>query len=199
VVIFRSAKLFPANGCPLRNVFEMTSSENDRHDHFLRLYVEHEAALNGFVRTLVPLREDAREVMQEVAVVLWRRFEELSDPRDFRRWAFGVAKFKALAFARDRMRDRLVFDADVMELLAAEITDEAGAYETERMALDECLGKLDPAQRKLLEAAYAPGVRMDDLAASMGRSPMSFYKAVHRIRLALMDCTQRVLRREALA
>ena len=59
------------------------------------------------------------EVMQEAAVVLWRKFAELSAIEDFRRWAFGVAKFKALAFVRDRMRDRLVFDEDVMELLVS--------------------------------------------------------------------------------
>ena len=183
----------------MRNVFWMTSVEIERHDHFLRLYVEHEEALNGFVRTLVPTREDAREVMQEVAVVLWRRFEELADLCDFRRWAFGVAKFKALAFARDQMRDRLVFDSDVMDLLAAEVTSEGDAYAAEREALDECMGKLDAAQRKFLEAAYAPGVRIDELAASLGRSPMSFYKALHRIRMGLMDCTQRVLKREGFA
>ena len=174
----------------------MIPAENDKHDQFLRLYVEHEEALNGYVRTLVPTREDAREVMQEVAVVLWRKFEELPDLADFRRWAFGVAKFKALASRRDRMRDRLVFDEDVLELLAAEVADDADAYEAERVALDECLGKLDAAQRKLLDAAYAPGVRIDELATSMGRTPMSFYKALHRIRLALMDCTQRVLARK---
>lgn len=177
----------------------MTSAENERHDEFLRLYVKHEEALTGFVRTLVPTYEDAREVMQEVAVVLWQKFGELSSPADFRPWAFGVAKFKALALQRDRMRDRLVFDADVLELLAVEVADHADAYEAERHALDECVGKLDAAQRKLLEAAYAPGVRIDLLAEGMGRSPMSFYKALHRIRLGLMDCTQRVLAREGLA
>lgn len=177
----------------------MTSAENDRHDQFLRLYVKHEEALTGFVRTLVPTYDDAREVMQEVAVVLWQKFAELSSTDDFRRWAFGVAKFKVLAFQRDRMRDRLVFDAEVLELLAAEVSDHADAYEAERHALDECLGKLDAAQRKLLEAAYAPGVRIDLLAEATGRSAMSLYKALHRIRLALMDCTQRALAREGLA
>ena len=61
----------------------MTPAENEKHDHFLRLYVKHEEALNGFVRTLVPTREDAREVMQEVAVVLWRKFEELGRVHEF--------------------------------------------------------------------------------------------------------------------
>ena len=177
----------------------MPNLNDHQHDQFLRLFAEHEPTLRTFVRSLLPSRGDVSEVMQEVAVVLWRKFEELSDLADFRPWAFGVAKFKALAFLRDRMRDRLVFDEDVLELLAAEVADDADAYEAERVALDECIGKLDAAQRKLLDAAYAPGVRMDELATSMGRTPMSFYKALHRIRLALMDCTQRALARKELA
>lgn len=175
----------------------MTSPEDDRHSQFLRLYVAHEEALLGFVRTLVPSREDAREVMQEVAVVLWQRFEELHDATGFRPWAFSVARFKALAWIRDRRRDRLVFDEDVMALLAEEVTEHADAYERERRALEQCVGKLEHAQRKLLDAAYAQGARIDVLAAQAGRSPMSFYKALHRIRVALMNCTQRVLAEES--
>ena len=55
----------------------MTPSDSDQHDHFLRLYVENEEALRGFVRSLVPTLEDAREVMQEVAALLWRKFDDL--------------------------------------------------------------------------------------------------------------------------
>jgi RNA polymerase sigma-70 factor (ECF subfamily) len=97
---------------------------------------------------------------------------------------------------RDRKRDLLVFDEDVLELLAEEVTEHADAFEQERRALEHCVGKLDAAQRKLLDAAYAPGARIDGLAAAAGRTPMSFYKALHRIRLALMNCTQRVLAEE---
>lgn len=174
----------------------MTPAENSKHDQFLRLYVSHEEALLGFVRTLVPSREDAREVMQEVAVVLWQKVSELDDLANFRPWAFAVARFKAMAWLRDRSRDRLVFDDDVLELLADEVTEHADVYEAERRALEACVAKLDPAQRKLLDAAYAPGARIDALAAAAGRSPMSFYKALHRIRLALMNCTQRLLAQE---
>ncbi len=136
--------------------------------------------------------------MQEVAVVLWRKFEGLSAIQDFRRWAFGVARFEALTLLRDRARDRHVFGEDVLALLADHATDDAGILEAERNALDECVGKLDAEQRLLLDAAYAPGVRIDALAATSGRTSMSLYKALHRIRLALMDCTQRALAREEL-
>lgn len=174
----------------------MTPAETEKHDQFLRLYVAHEEALCGFVRSLVPTRDDARDVMQEVAVVLWKKFEGLTSPDDFRRWAFGVARMESLTFFRDRSRDRIVFGNDVLALLADEAEEKADLYEAERLALDDCLSKLEPAQRTLLEAAYAPGARIDALAAEAGKTAMSFYKALHRIRLALMDCTQKAIAQE---
>ena len=84
----------------------MSPADRDHHDRFLRLFMANEEALRGFVRSLVPTLEDAREVMQETAAVLWRKFVELDSPENFRRWAFGVARFEALAFRRDRARDR---------------------------------------------------------------------------------------------
>jgi len=168
----------------------MTAAENDRHDRFLRLYVEQEEALRGFVRSLVPTLEDAREVMQQTAAVLWRKFD---DSADFRPWAFGVAKFEALAFLRDRARDRHLFGDEVLALLEAEALEAARSSEQEERALEECLQKLPAAQRELVETAYAPGVRMDELARSAGRTPMALYKSLHRIRMALVDCVQLTL------
>ena len=168
----------------------MTAAENDRHDRFLRLYVEHEEALRGFVRSLVPTLEDAREVMQQTAAVLWRKFD---DSADFRPWAFGVAKFEALAFLRDRARDRHVFGDEVLALLEAEAMEAARSSELEERALEECLQKLPAAQRELVETAYAPGTRMDELARSAGRTPMALYKSLHRVRMTLADCVQLTL------
>lgn len=171
----------------------MTPDDRARHDRFIRLYVANEEALRGFLRSLVPTREDAREVMQEVAAVLWRKFDDQAGDEDFRRWAFGVARFEALAFFRDRARDRHVFSDATIGLLAQEVEQQADPLEAERQALQECLRKLPETQRALVEAAYAPGVRIDDLASSMGRTAMSLYKALHRIRMALVDCTGRSL------
>lgn len=177
----------------------MTPIEQERHNQFLRLYVEHEEALHGFVRALVPTRDGAREVMQEVASVLWRKFDELDSPADFRRWAFGVARFEALAFRRDRARDRHVFDQDVLSALADDAQAMSGQMEAQREALDDCLRKLPRPQRLLIEAAYERDAKIDRMAADMGRSAMSLYKALHRIRLTLMECTQRTLRQRGLA
>lgn len=171
----------------------MTETERQRHDLFLRLYVEHEESLRGFVRSLVPTREDAGEVLQEVAAVLWRKFDDLLSPEDFRRWAFGVARFEALAYRRDRARDRHMFGEDVLALVADEAEASADALAAERESLEQCLRKLSAPQRALVAAAYERGERIDALAGRMGRTPMSLYKALHRIRMTLADCARRSL------
>lgn len=174
----------------------MDSADRYNHDQFLRLYVENEEALRGFVRSLVPTLEDAREVMQETASVLWRKFENLDSQEDFRRWAFGVARFEALAFRRDRARDRHVFSEDLISMLEAEAAEAGEQSDREEQALEGCLKKLPSAQRELVEVAYAPGVRIDELAREAGRTPMSLYKSLHRIRMALADCIQKFLKQE---
>ena len=80
----------------------MNPADREQHDQFLRLFLEHEEALRLFVRSLLFNREESREVMQEVAIVLWRKFDASLDSLSFRRWAFGVARMEVLAFRRDR-------------------------------------------------------------------------------------------------
>src|SRR5882672_12824739 len=99
----------------------MPSIHQPQDDRFLRLYAEHEPSLHGFVRSLVPTRDDAREVMQEVAVALWRKFGGLAGAAEFRQWAFGVARMEVMAWRRDRGRDRHLFGEDAMTIIAGQV------------------------------------------------------------------------------
>ena len=171
----------------------MNESERQSHDQFLRLFMEHEDSLRVFVRSLLFSQEEMREVMQEIAVVLWRKFDEEMDSLAFRRWAFGVARMEVLAFRRDRARDRHCFGEEVFELLAKTSLEEADDLAAERQALEACLQKLPQKKRELVQSAYAPGVRIDELAERLGKTAMSLYKSLHRIRIALVECTKREL------
>ncbi len=169
-----------------------------RHDQFLRLFSANEPAIHGFVRSLLPTREDAREVMQEVAVVLWRKFSGFTGDEDFRKWAFGVARYEVLAYARDKARDRHVFDDDLLQNLAEEAAESMEMREAQREALERCLAKLGAPQRSLLLNAYEPGARIDRLAVARGQTAMALYKILHRLRLVLVTCTQRDLAEQGL-
>ena len=85
----------------------MTSADRDRHDHFLRLYVENEEALQGFVCCLVPTLENVREVMQETAALVqgsdlatgttWKKAPQLVNCHQMQahaRWRSGQRQFR---------------------------------------------------------------------------------------------------------
>jgi RNA polymerase sigma-70 factor (ECF subfamily) len=166
---------------------QMLPTDDQRHDRFLRLYSEHEPALRGFVRSLVPTRDDAREVMQEVAVVLWQKFGALAGDGNFRPWAFSVARYEVLAWRRDRARDRHVFDEAALALLAGQTAQMGDRLDAQRDALEECLQKLPPEQRALVNAAYAAGARIDRLAAQSGRTAMALVE-VFAVDTRFPDC-----------
>ncbi len=186
-----------SGGLSLEGCEVMNSNEHERQNQFLARFLEMEHALRGFVRSQVPRIEDAREVMQETAAGLWRKFNDQDSLEEFRRWAFGVARYEAMAFARDRARDRHVFGEAVLELLAQEAEAAAVEADAEAETLEQCLRKRPAAQRALIDAAYAGGARIDELSRAAGRTPMAFCKSLHRIRMTLMDCMQRTLDGEA--
>lgn len=168
-------------------------AKQERHAIFLRHYAEIELALHTFVRSLVPTRQMASEVMQDVILVLWEKFEAAVD---FQGWAFGVAKNVALRHLRRQSRDRHVFDDELVNQLAHDSAALVPVHDGHREALEYCLKKLPAAQCELVLTAYTKGTRMDELATRRGQTPMALYKLLHRIRKALLECVERTLAKE---
>jgi RNA polymerase sigma-70 factor (ECF subfamily) len=166
------------------------NSNQSPDERFFRLYAVNEVALHTFVRSLLPTRQDADEVMQEVMVALW---QGCGNATEFRPWAFGVARNLALVHLRKKSRDRLVFDEELVNRLADLSVQDEAVHAAQRDALEGCMQKLPPAQRELVLLAYAKGVRIDRLAQLRGQTPMSLYKMLHRIRQGLLECVQRTL------
>jgi len=167
--------------------------DHPQHDQFLRLYAEHEVALHTFVRSLLPTRQEASEVMQEVIVALWQGF---ASAEDFRPWAFGVARNMARMHLRRRVRDPHVFDDELVNRLADLAVQQEAQHVSEREALEHCLQKLPLSQKELVLIAYTKGTRIDYLATSRGQTPMALYKLLHRIRQALLECVERTMAQE---
>jgi len=174
----------------------MSPTEANRHRSFLRQFTGNEAAVRAFVRRFVPARSDTDDIMQEVSVVLWEKFDSFRPGGDFRAWAFGVARYEVLAWLRDQGRDRLVLSERAVELLASEAVASEPRLERQREALEHCIAEVAPAQRNLLLRAYEPGARVAALAKESGRSKPGFYQWLYRIRKLLLDCIRRNLAKE---
>src|SRR3712207_5862982 len=76
---------------------------------FLRLFLQNERRLYAYILTLLPHRADADDVLQDVSVVMWDKFDDTHPPDDFVAWGCRVAYFKVLDFYKKRQRSRVQF------------------------------------------------------------------------------------------
>lgn len=90
-------------------------------EEFVRLLKRHERRLNACVFSLVHNWADAEDILQEVAVDLWRRFAEYDPSRDFGAWACTVAYYQVLSYRKKKGRQYLYFSEESDRLLSEEI------------------------------------------------------------------------------
>lgn len=166
---------------------------DDPYRTFMRLFTRHEGALRCLVRTLLPTWDDVDEVMQDVSIVAWTKFERFDPQTNFARWAATIARFEVLNYRRTKARDRLVFDEDLIQLIADECEKEFAQSERERRALNSCLDKLPAHQRELVVQVYSDGQKIKPLAEKIGVSPNALYKTLGRLRLILFRCVEETL------
>lgn len=166
-------------------------------EQFVRLFTACERRIRAFVRRIVPTQPDADDVMQEVAMVLWRKFDTFRTDGDFLAWAIGIAKFEVLAWRRDKARDREWLGGALIEILADESIADESRLGRQRESLAGCLERLSAAHRELLLAAYRPGARIQDVALQSGRSVGGFYQWLHRMKRMLLDCVRAQMSKKA--
>lgn len=167
------------------------------HESFVRALARHERVIRAYIRGAGNSRpEDVDEIVQEVSLIAWRKINQLENVDEFPQWACVIARHRVLEFRRNRFRDRLVLNEKVFDLLLDEALDETGQNKDRLRQLERCLDELPPASRKLVNAAYAPGASIDELARSAGKKANALYQQLWRLRQLLRKCVEDALRND---
>ena len=169
---------------------------SERTRRFVRLLLAHQNALYGYILTLVPNWSDADDLMQEVAEVMWCRFEQGEPIGNFGAWGRGIARNKILNYYARKRRERILFNSDLFEEIADRAARTSREVNARMQAVQFCLRKLREADRLLIERMYEEGLTIKDLAGQVHRPVQGLYKAVARIHQALIRCVQRALASE---
>jgi RNA polymerase sigma-70 factor (ECF subfamily) len=154
--------------------------------------------LHAFILSLVWNPADADDVLQETNLVLWQKVAEFDESRPFLPWAMRFAQFQAMSWLKARQRNRVVFDDDLVRMLASEAAAEP-LFDPRRIALASCLEKLRQPQRDLVLKRYEPNGSVNAMAAAVGITPKAVSDRLRRIRQSLLDCVNAAIGREALA
>jgi RNA polymerase sigma-70 factor, ECF subfamily len=169
----------------------MNEASRQSTDRIVQLLTNAQQQLTRYVRTLVPNRADAEEVLQETNLFIWRNADEFQLDTNFAAWACKIAYFQVLTFRKRQSRSRLYFSDALVEQLAAGAVESLARGNEEAEALDLCMEKLSQEDRQLMDLRYEPGATVEGIARQVGRSTKAVYNALGRIRTWLLDCVER--------
>ena len=168
-------------------------NEPSNADEFVRQLTAAQTSLYAYILTLLPDRAAAQDVLQETNLTLWHKLGDFRPGTSFLAWGCRVAYFQVLNHRRRMKRDRLVFDDELLDLLAERHAERMEQADRREQALKKCLEHLPAGQRALIEKRYAPGGSVQELAAAEGKSVGAVSQMLYRIREALLDCIQGAL------
>ncbi len=169
-------------------------SSYERHLEFTRQFERVEPALHRRVLMLVGNRSDADDVIQEVSLVLWQKFDEYIPGTNFSKWSMVVATNVVRNFSRKRRRhaSTTLSEQTMSKLVQTQKACEE-LLELRRERLTKCLSQLNDSERHFLSRSYDPNRTMVQLADEMGRPVHSLYVKLSRLRKVLYHCINRNL------
>lgn len=171
----------------------MTDDDLDRHQRFMRQFLDCERSLIRYVMYFVPNANDARDIVQNTAVALWKKIESYDSNEPFVAWASRFARLEARQFMHQEKRWHRFLDDDVMDLLMTRRGELEPELDERRIHLRKCLRELPQEQRSMIEAYYFHDKSVDEVADDLNRSCDAIYKMLQRTRAALMQCVSRRL------
>ena len=165
-----------------------SSGQSDCREEFMRLYAVNSRRVYGYIRSLVPLHEDADDVFQETCVVLWRRFDEYEFDTNFYAWARRIAYFQVMSIRKRHASSRLQFNEAFLDAVHEETELQSDKQKQHWTLLEHCLCKLRDKDRHLILQRYAKKQTVKTLAEQIGRPVGAVYKSLVRIEHALLKC-----------
>ncbi len=165
-------------------------------DEFVQLFTRTQRRLYLFILAQAPSTQDAEEILQETNLVIWNKYDQFELGTNFFAWSARIATYEVLKHRQRFRRERLRFSDEFMQTVAAEAAERGDELEQRRVALENCIKKLRPADRDLIRQRYEPGSNGKDLAETLGRPANSVYQSLGRIRRSLLECINRRLAAE---
>jgi RNA polymerase sigma-70 factor, ECF subfamily len=178
---------------------DVNTPEDESHGaELVRLLTSHQLDLYLYVRSLVLDPHEVAEVVQETNLVLWERREEFGTIRDFRAWAFQIARNKLLQRRDLRKRKCVCFSDALVDELALQAPQYASIDNDLIDGLRRCVAQLAARDHELLGRRYSSQDSCESIAEVIGRPVTWVYNALRRIRHELLDCMARyrITRRE---
>jgi RNA polymerase sigma-70 factor (ECF subfamily) len=162
---------------------------NEEQAAFDALVTEHQQRIYFFIRSMVFNPDDARDTLQDVNIVLYRKQDAYEHGTNFKAWAFTIARFECLSYlSRYKKNQWTTLDTGLLESLADAAEEKADDVEPCLKALRKCILALAPDVQHLISSRYQQGTPLDATATQMQTSVGALKQKLFRARKQLKQC-----------
>ncbi|MEZ6136710.1 MAG: sigma-70 family RNA polymerase sigma factor [Pirellulaceae bacterium] len=169
---------------------------DERYQQAIRYWTLAQPIVSAYVAAVVRDFRDRDDVLQEISVAVLEAFPAYDPARPFTAWAMGIARNQIGTYLRERKRNRLVFDAETVDLLAVAFEQLDSAQSRQLDFLQDCLAKLEGRARQLCELRYQNDLKPAAIGSLLNMTPNTVAKSLQRIRDQLRQCIERHAARE---
>ena len=159
-------------------------------------WAQSQPLIAAFISSLVPDFHDADDILQNVAVVTVRKYEQFDPNRSFVAWAIGIAKNEILRY-QSKQGNRDLLDIGAVDAVTQVYTKESPTIHDTRIdlrnAISTCMSRLKGKWQQIMEMHYLREQSAARIAQQLGMTRNNVFVTLHRIRIALRDCVNRRL------
>ena len=164
---------------------------SSRRGEVQKLFLHHSDLLEGFIVALQPDLSVTKDILHEVFLTVTDKAEEFRPATDFMAWARAIARFKVLEQVRRSRNAPHVLDPNVLEAVLADAPEAEDAWTPRREALAECLERVAPRARRILELRYSDALMApQQIARKVSWTSGAVRVALARTRRFLHDCVE---------
>jgi RNA polymerase sigma-70 factor (ECF subfamily) len=151
------------------------------------LYARHSLRIYRFILRLTGDATVAEDVLSEVFLDVWRSAARFKRESQVSTWLLAIARHKALSACRRRLNEPLE------EQAAAAVKDPADDPEQATIEIDrgtvirQCLMRLSPAHREVLDLVYYHDKSVDEVARILDASPNTIKTRMFYGRTKMME------------
>lgn len=151
------------------------------------LYLRHHDRVRRFVTRLTGNESIADDVVNEVFLEAWRHAGEFEGRSQVATWLLSIARFKAISACRRRSESQL---DDRTAAVIEDVSDNPSTAMEKRQRsaiLQNCLAKLTPIHREVINLIYYQGKKIEEVAQSTGTPINTIKTRMHHARLRMAD------------
>jgi RNA polymerase sigma-70 factor, ECF subfamily len=152
------------------------------------------AKLIAYIRAIVLSQHSAEDIHQEVVIEALQKADTIVDAQHLLAWARQVAKLRAFNYLKRQKQHPRVIDPELLDVLEPVWESESKASgPTMIEALADCVKRLSPRSRKLVDLRFGNQLSGHQMSARLGIKVPSVYMALSRVYRMLDDCVRRRL------